>query len=522
MRKATLAFALLFGLGTAGAQDPAAPFAQTIRGEDLRRHVSVLAADSLEGRYTGSPGERKAARYLTEQFQKLGLKPAGTDGTWFQDIGLVTRTWNGLPYLVVDGQKRDFLEDFYVAPGAFAFPKEEKLEVVFAGYAIDDEKYSDFRNLSVKNKLVFFLPGEPKAYDGRYTVTGTTKPSVWSDARLGLRRKMETLLEKGARGVVTLLTMPNADAVRYFDRLRLYTGRAGLSFLNDQNPTKRLPNFQLKSSLAKALFNLSDEKLADLQAGRIVPGSLTATIAVKAETITTPLPARNLAALLEGTDKKTEVLVVSAHYDHIGVAPDGQVYNGANDNGSGTALVLEQAEAFAEAARQGYRPRRSILFLLVTAEEKGLLGSQYYAEHPLVPLANTVADLNTDMVGRADRQHEGKPDYIYVIGADKLSSELHAINEEANKKVGLELDYTYNRPDDPNRFYYRSDHYNFAKNGIPSIFYFNGTHADYHQVGDDVEKMNFTAAERAAKLVFYTAWELANREKRIAVDSNKP
>ena len=522
MRKTTLAFALLLGLGTAAAQDSAAPFAQTLRGEDLRRHVSVLAADSLEGRDTGSPGERKAARYLTEQFQKLGLKPAGTDGTWFQDIGLVTRTWNGLPYLVVDGQKREYLEDFYVAPGAFSFPKEENLEVVFAGYAIDDPAYSDFRDLSVKGKLVFFLPGEPKDADGRYAVTGSTKPSVWSDGRLGPRQKAQALLDRGTRGAITLLSMPDADAVRYFDRLRLSLGRAGLSFQDDPNPLKRLPQFQVKTSLAKALFHLNDDKLADLQAGRLAPGSLSALVSVQADPVATPLPARNLAALLEGTDKKDEVLVISAHYDHIGMTPDGQVYNGANDNGSGTALVLEQAEAFAEAARQGFRPRRSILFLLVTAEEKGLLGSQFYAEHPLLPLANTVADLNTDMVGRTDRQHEGKPDYLYVIGADKLSSELHAINEEANKKVGLELDYTYNRPDDPNRFYYRSDHYNFAKNGIPSIFYFNGTHADYHQVGDDVEKMNFPAAERAAKLVFYTAWELANREKRIAVDSNKP
>jgi hypothetical protein len=520
MRNTPLAFALLLGI-TAVAQDPAAPFAQTITGADLRRHLSVIAADSLEGRDTGSPGEQKAARYLTGEFRRLGLKPVGTDG-YRQDIGLVTRTWSSPPYLVVNGQKRNFLDDFYLAPGAFSLPDEEKLDVVFAGYGIDDEKYSDFTDLAVRNKLVFILPGEPRNPDGTFRVSGTDKPSVWSDARLGVRRKLETLLNRGARGVISLLTMTDAEAGPYFERLRGLSNRGSLSFRDDPNPARRLPNFQVKTSVLKALFNLTDARFDDLKAGKLRPGSLTGSVVAKAGSTATPLPASNLAGLLEGTDKRDEVIVISAHYDHIGVAANGQVFNGANDNGSGTALVLEEAEAFAEAARQGYRPRRSLLFLLVTGEEKGLLGSQYYAEHPLLPLSQTVADLNTDMVGRTDRQHDGKPGYLYVIGSDKLSSELHAINEEANRKVGLTLDYTYNDPDDPNRFYYRSDHYNFAKNGIPSIFYFNGTHADYHQTTDDLEKIDFAAAERAARLVFYTAWELANREKRIAVDSHKP
>ncbi len=521
MQKFLLASGFLLALGSVCAQDPAAPFAQTITAADLRRHLSVIAADSLEGRDTGSSGERKAARYLTEQFQRLGLKPIGTDG-YRQDIGLVTHAWAAPPYLIVGGRRRDFLQDFYLAQGTFSFPVEEKLEVVFAGYGIDDEKHSDFTDLAVRNKLVLILPGEPRNPDGTYRVTGTDKPSIWSDPRLGTRRKLETLLNRSARGVISPLTMTDAEAGPYFDRLKSFSGRSSLSFGDDPNPVRKLPNFQLKTSLLKALFNLTNAQLADLQAGNLKPGSLKSSLVVKAETQTTPVPASNLAALLEGTDKKDEVVVISAHYDHIGVATDGQVFNGANDNGSGTALVLEEAEAFAEAARQGHRPRRSILFLLVTGEEKGLLGSEFYAKHPLLPLSQTVADLNTDMVGRTDRQHEGKPGYIYVIGSDKLSSELHVLNEEANQKVGLALDYTYNDPDDPNRFYYRSDHYNFARNGIPSIFYFNGTHADYHQTTDDLEKIDFTAAERTAKLVFYTAWELVNREKRIGVDSHKP
>jgi Zn-dependent M28 family amino/carboxypeptidase len=160
--------------------------------------------------------------------------------------------------------------------------------------------------------------------------------------------------------------------------------------------------------------------------------------------------------------------------------------------------------------------------MTVSGEEKGLLGSSYYSEHPEFPLKNTVCDLNIDMIGRRDEKHKDNPDYIYLIGSDKLSSQLHAISENANKTYSnLELDYTYNDEKDKNRFYYRSDHYNFAKKGIPVIFYFNGVHADYHKETDEVEKIEFSKMEKITRLVFFTAWELANRNERIIVDSNK-
>jgi Zn-dependent M28 family amino/carboxypeptidase len=216
------------------------------------------------------------------------------------------------------------------------------------------------------------------------------------------------------------------------------------------------------------------------------------------------------------------VLVVSAHYDHLGII-GGQVYNGADDDGSGTVGVLALAEAFTKAAHAGHGPRRSILFLANTGEEKGLLGSEYYAAHPVYPLAATIADLNIDMIGRTDVAHEGKPDYVYVIGSDKLSSQLHTVLEAANQKyTKLDLDYRFNDPNDPNRFYYRSDHYNFAVHKIPVAFFFNGVHADYHEASDELDKIEFGKLEARARLVFYTAWELANREERPVVDSNKP
>jgi Zn-dependent M28 family amino/carboxypeptidase len=155
----------------------------------------------------------------------------------------------------------------------------------------------------------------------------------------------------------------------------------------------------------------------------------------------------------------------------------------------------------------------------VSGEEKGLLGSQYYVENPIFPLENTVADLNIDMIGRVDEQHEGNENYVYLIGADRISQDLHDIGERINKSYcGLELDYTFNAEDDPNRFYYRSDHYNFAKNGVPSVFYFSGVHEDYHQPGDTVDKIMFEKLERITKLIFHTAWDLANREERPVIN----
>ncbi|WP_226064549.1 M28 family metallopeptidase [Kaistella polysaccharea] len=225
----------------------------------------------------------------------------------------------------------------------------------------------------------------------------------------------------------------------------------------------------------------------------------------------------NILAFIEGTEKPNEVIVVSAHYDHVGMK-DGEIYNGADDDGSGTVALLEMAEAFQMAKKDGNGPRRSILFLHVTGEEHGLLGSKYYADNPIFPMANTVADLNIDMIGRCDAANCGK-DYVYVIGSEMLSSELKKINEHANNEtVKLELNYKYDDPNDKDRLYYRSDHYNFAKNGIPVAFFFDGIHEDYHKPTDTPDKIDYVALKKRTQLVFATAWELANRKDRIVVD----
>ena len=233
----------------------------------------------------------------------------------------------------------------------------------------------------------------------------------------------------------------------------------------------------------------------------------------------------NVLAYIEGSEKPNEVLVITAHLDHIGVDDDGQINNGADDDGSGNVAILEIAEAFQLAVKQGHRPKRSILFLHVTGEEKGLLGSKYYTDNPVYPLENTVANLNIDMIGRIDKLHEDNTNYMYLIGSDILSQDLHDVSEAMNEKyVNLDLDYRYNDPTTEvfefgryrqNRYYYRSDHYNFAKNEVPVIFYFNGTHADYHAPSDTVEKIEYELLEKRTRLIFYTAWEIANRDERL-------
>ena len=237
------------------------------------------------------------------------------------------------------------------------------------------------------------------------------------------------------------------------------------------------------------------------------------------------LEASNVLAFIRGSQIPNEILVITAHLDHIGVEDDGQINNGADDDGSGTVAILEIAEAFQQAVKDGKGPKRSVLFMHVTAEEKGLLGSKYYTDNPVYPLEDTVANLNIDMIGRIDNLHENNSNYMYLIGSDILSQDLHDVSAAMNDKyINLDLDYRYNDPTTKvfergryiqNRYYYRSDHYNFAKNNVPVIFYFNGTHADYHAPTDTVEKIEYELLEKRTRLIFHTAWEIANREERL-------
>ena len=229
----------------------------------------------------------------------------------------------------------------------------------------------------------------------------------------------------------------------------------------------------------------------------------------------------NVAAIIKGSTYPNEYIILTAHLDHVGIE-NGEIFNGADDDGSGSMALLEIAEAFKLAELDGNRPKRSIVILHVSAEEKGLLGSKYYTDNPLYPLDETITNLNVDMIGRTDpTRNSNNDEYIYLIGTDRLSTMLHETSEKVNyKTVNLELDYRFNAWDDPNRFYERSDHWHFAKNNIPVIFYFSGTHEDYHQPTDTAEKIRYDLLTKRTRLIFHTAWEIANMDERIEVDQN--
>jgi Zn-dependent M28 family amino/carboxypeptidase len=278
--------------------------------------------------------------------------------------------------------------------------------------------------------------------------------------------------------------------------------------------------FYISENVARAFI----KDYSEVKSLNTVVKKYSADLLLEVKKQTKSLQSSNVIAILEGSDLKDEYLLLTAHYDHLG-KNDSAIYYGADDDGSGTVSILELAEAFTKAKAAGKGPRRSIVFMTVSGEEKGLLGSEYYAGHATIPLEKITANLNIDMIGRSDpkRNYGDSLNYVYVVGDDKLSSDLRTISEAINKKyTELELDYKYNDPNDKEQIYYRSDHYNFAKNGVPIIFYFNGTHADYHKPTDTPDKINYKLMSKRAQLVFYTAWEMANRNEMLKRDLPLP
>jgi hypothetical protein len=530
MNKNLLAGMFLSVTTLALAQDDAARYAASITPADLKKHLVIIASDSLEGRDTGSPGQKKAAEYVTKYFREYGLQPIATaaDGSksFLQKYNLYKRSWGDV-YVKADGKKYEFNKDFYVN-GILDVASEISSTAVLAGYGIEEGTYSDYANLDVKDKSVIIFEGEPKNSNGKYLISGTDEKSKWS-GNVSWQNKAKLAISKGAKYVFIITDKTGDDLNKEIRQRAVMARRFSSPTLKPvQESASGIASFVVTPEIAASILNTSPQKLAKEKAeiqkkSRPLSKTISGNVALKAERTAETIDTENVAAFMEGSDKKDEVLVISAHLDHIGISPNGEINNGADDDGSGTVSLLEIAEAFSKAKAEGKGPRRSILFLNVTGEEKGLFGSEYYSENPLLPLKNTIANLNIDMIGRVDDAHKNDPQYVYVIGSDKLSSELHAISEEANKKyVNYKLDYTFNDPKDPNRFYYRSDHYNFAKMGIPVIFYFTGVHEDYHRPGDDVEKIMFDKQAPIVKLVFHTAWDLVNRDERIVVDSNKP
>lgn len=493
--------------------------AEGITASDLEVHLSILASDAYEGRETGTPGQKKAAAYIADQFEKRGLPKIGEDDSFFQKISFISENWNEISFAIQDSTYRN-LWDYYAYPSTnYDNASLLEREVLFLGFGIDDPAYSDYEGEDVSGKLLLVFDGEPTDNNGISQITNAETPSDWAT---DWRKKVRLAKERNAAGIYIIDRNFKANVAQARKVILNRQLQYGSSESAEYN---YIPNIFISSTLVETLLGKKVKKLIRARRkiekkGKSKSFTFETNTAFRYEKSTNELIGENVLGYIEGTDPavKDEIVVVTAHYDHLGKRGDA-VYNGADDNASGTSTVLEVNEAFVEAKQAGIGPRRSVLTMLVSGEEKGLLGSAYYSDHPIFPIENTVANVNVDMVGRVDPKHEGNPDYIYVIGADRLSTELHEINEAANAAhTNLELDYTYNEEDDPNRYYYRSDHYNFAEKGVPAIFYFNGTHADYHRTSDTMEKINFEKMAKIGRLVFYTAWELANREKRIVVD----
>jgi len=517
--KKTLILLTFAGLVTGACAQPnptAVKYSKIVSAELAKKHLSIIASDEFEGRETGKPGADKAAKYIADEFKALGLQ-APVNGSYFLDVAIVEPSFT-VNAFTANGKSYTIGTDFS-ATGNTGVKTVTTGDFVFIGYGIGADTYDDLKNTDITGKVVLYInTGEPVS-NGVFKVTGTDKTSNWSTDR---SRRIQFIQSK--KPAIILAVNPAGAAVR----------RAAGTRMTLKNETISAPVYTITPAIANDLLKPTGKTITQFKQ-EIDASGTPQTQTIKVDLTTTyagtekPVKAVDVVGILPGSDAKLkdEYLVVSAHYDHIGMLPEGtkgdRINNGADDDGSGTTAMLQLARAFAEAKKDGKGPRRSILFLGNVGEEKGLLGSEYYGEHPVVPMASTIADLNIDMIGRVGEEYEGKPDSantVYVIGSSMLSSDLHKAGENANNTyTKLKLDYKYDDPNDPNRFYYRSDHYNFAKHNVPIIFYFNGVHKDYHGLGDEVSKINFPLLAKRAQLVYFTAWDLANADKRPVLDS---
>jgi hypothetical protein len=513
----TLSFAALATGALAQQNKTAMKYAPIISAELAKKHLSILASDEYEGRETGKPGADKAAKYIAAEFKVLGLQPV--NGSYFMNVPLVESSFN-VSAFSVGGTTYTAGKDFS-ATGNFGSNTINAKDIVFIGYGIGTDGYNDLKDVDIAGKVILYISfGEP-VINGISKISGTDKMSKW-----GTDRATRIGFLQSKKPALILAVNPASSTVRRGNGVRM-------TIKNEGAAVASTPVYTITPGIANELLKPTGKTIAELKAAIDQSGTpqtqmVSTPVSTTYAGVETPVKAVNVYGLLPGSDAKLkhETLVISSHYDHIGMAPEGtvgdRVYNGADDDGSGTTGVLSIARAYSRAKKAGKGPRRSILFLTVVGEEKGLLGSEYYSQHPAIPVANTIADLNIDMIGRVGEEYVGKPDSantVYVIGSSMLSTDLHQAGEKANNTyTKLHLDYKYDDANDPNQFYYRSDHYNFAKLGIPIAFYFNGVHKDYHGLGDDITKINFPLLAKRAQLVYYTAWNLANADKRPVVD----
>ena len=510
---------IFIGFNSIAQQDAAWKYASSITEEKLKDVLTIIASDQMQGRETGTEGQRRAAIYIEDQFRKIGLKaPAELNG--YQQKYLLYRDSVTTTSVHIGGKELESGKDYLLLSGEDISKMIQSNQVEFAGFGIDDENYSDYKGRNVKGKIVVVLNGEPKV-NGKYIISGTDKTSVWN---YSTNRKLDAAKKHGALAMI--FTDPGME--KFPPYMVSVTTRANF-YLPGEESDGRISMVYAMPSILSQLFSASQvAQIGAVADNKLAASTVRATS--KKEVLIGYVKKRysvlasNIIGLVEGTDLKHEYVFLTAHYDHLGMH-NGKIYYGADDDGSGTTAVIEMAAAFKKAKEEGHGPRRTVVFMTVSGEEKGLWGSEYYSEHPVFPLDKTTVDLNTDMIGRIDpnRNYGDSTNYVYVIGNDKLSSDLDPISKQVNEKyTHLELDYKFNDPKDPERIYYRSDHYNFARKGVPIIFYFDGIHKDYHKPSDTVDKINFDLMLKRTRYIFLTAWEMANRDAMLKRDIPLP
>jgi Zn-dependent M28 family amino/carboxypeptidase len=504
----------------------------TITAAQMKDYLSFIASDVMEGRDTPSRGLDTVAQFLAMNLARWGLKPTGDDGTFFQKIALsrdlVDKTETRVQ---LNGQTLMFGDDY--------IPLSRNVDVsaplVFAGngWFVKSKNLDSYKGVDARGKIAIIfgpLDGYPRGISNA-DLTGT-RGEDWMNAG-------EYAHKVGVAGIVVV---PDFQYLANWDRIRTRLTERGTTTVTkfQSQGVAQIPGIIAAPRLTNSLFQGEKQNataLFESAYGGQLPEpfelnaekKLSITVRVKSDTAAT----QNVVAVFEGSDPvlKDEYVALGAHYDHIGIGipvNGDAINNGADDDGSGTTALLAMAEALAKAST---RPKRSVLFVWHAGEEKGLWGSRYFTEYPTIPLEKIVAQINIDMIGRSKKDGDTNPrnkelsgpNEVYVIGSKMMSTELGDLTEAVNKQyLNITYDYRYDDPNDPNRFFFRSDHFNYARKGIPIVFFFDGEHEDYHRPGDSPDKIDYQKMEKITRTVYMTLWEVANRPTRPKVDKKLP
>ena len=536
---------------------PANPleFASVIDSAYMAKHLTYIASDELKGRDTGSEGQQMAADYIIKEYKRLGVTPGMPDSSYLQPVEFKSSQLNSVTYTIKEilppppavkkGQKAPEMKEPMTYTTVLSATTEFDINptrpgtasfnggVVFAGIGVSDSARGvmPFEGVDITGKWVLGFVDFPKPMDGDTVLN----PAINNQTRF-----LEIIMERGAKGML-LISPSDAHYNRFMGMTKSSIGKPGrleLAYLaKDDDEGPEYSYNYVRPSVGQMLLGLKDstelankynEIVSNLKEFKAMP--LAFEIDVKVDMEPVKASSANIVGVIEGSDPmlKNEYVVISAHYDHVGVgSPDKSgdtIYNGADDDGSGTVGILSVAEALSNAKKAGVGPKRSVIILHVTGEEKGLLGSRFYSDHTSVPVKDIIANINVDMIGRLDNDYVKTNDgnYVYIIGGSIISSAMDSLLQKANNETTkIKLDMKYNDLNDPNQFYRRSDHWNFGRLGIPFSFFFNGVHPDYHRPSDEVDKIDFNSMAKRSQLVYAYTLELANMNGRPLVDNQE-